>query len=58
MKGSIRDLQGFRVLKGSWDFVTRATNPFRVLITLLTKPPDPPSREGLGFSVRVRLGAD
>ena len=23
MKGSIRDLQGFRVLKGSWDLVTR-----------------------------------
>ena len=37
MKGSIRDLQGFRVLKGSWDFVTRATN--RVTILIITYNP-------------------
>ena len=39
------------LLKGSWDLVTRATTrvtihitPIKVLITLLTKSHDPPSR--------------
>ena len=38
------------LLKGSWDLVTRVINkvtilrtPIRVLVTLLTKSPDPPS---------------
>ena len=37
------------ILKGSWDLVTRVIKkvvlitPIRVLITLLTKSPDPPS---------------
>ena len=40
-----------RLLRGSWDFVTRVIikvttliTPLRVLITLLTKSHDPPSR--------------
>ena len=38
MKGSIRDLQGFRVLKGSWDLVTRVIN--KVTIHRITYNPN------------------
>ena len=44
-------LSGLQVLKGSWDLVTRVIirvtiliTPIKVLITLLTKSHDPPSR--------------
>ena len=49
------------VLKGSWDLVTRVISiisipitPLKVLITLLTKSHDPPSRSGSGVR-RLRL---
>ena len=52
------------ILKGSWDLVTRVIirvtiliTPIKVLITLLTKSHDPPSRTlGLRFRFRAVRG--
>ena len=48
----------FPVLKGSWDLVTRVfirvtilITPIKVLITLLTKSHDPPSRTIGAFTI-------
>ena len=50
------------LIKESWDLVTRdmirvtiLITPIRVLITLLTKPHDPPSSWGIGESCCLRL---